>query len=275
MTVDVVVLAGGKNSAEMATATGVENRALTPLGAGTMLDYVTSALHQAPSVGEIYVVGDVPAGPNCHSVRGGETLLDNLMAGVRAAGAGGSEGDRVLISTSDIPFLTPEAVEDFIIRAVQSGADLCCSYVPVELCYARFPDMKRTAVKLREGPLTLGNLMLVNPHFLWTHQETISRAYAARKSPLQIARMLGLGLLARLLLAQILAPSLLTVGALERSVSRMLGSGARATGIRSEHPEIGTDVDRPADVAIARRLLAGGLNVDGGGGKRRANPLQK
>ncbi len=249
MSVDVVVLAGGRNSAEMAAATGVENRALTPLGARTMLDYVTSALGGASSVGEIYVAGDVPAGNAYHTVRGGETLLDNLMAG------GG--GDRVLISTSDIPFLTPEAVEDFIRRAVQSGADLCCSYVPVDLCYARFPDMKRTAIKLREGSLTLGNLMLVNPRFLRTHQETIARAYAARKSPIQIARMLGLGLPMRLLLAQFLTPSLLTLGALEQAVSRLLG-GARAVGIRSEYPEIGTDVDKPEDVAIARRILAGG-----------------
>lgn len=257
MTVDVVVLAGGKNSAEMAAATGVENRALTPLGARTMLDYVTSALHEAPSVGEVYVVGDVPAGKAYHSVQGGETLLDNLMAGLGAAMAAG-EGDRVLISTSDIPFLTAPAVEDFIESAARSGADLCCSYVPVGLCYARFPDMKRTAVKLHEGSLTLGNLMLVNPRFLLAHQEVIARAYAARKSPLQIARMLGLGLPLRLLLAQFLAPSLLTVGALEQSVSRLLGSGGRAAGICSEYPEIGTDVDKPEDVAVARRILAGG-----------------
>ncbi len=257
MTVNVVVLAGGKNSAEMAAATGVENRALTPLGTRPMLDYVTSALRGTSAVGDIYVVGEVPAGPNYHGVRGGATLLDNLMAGVQAAEAGGG-GDRVLISTSDIPFLTPAAVEDFLMRATQSGADLCCSFVPVELCYARFPDMKRTAVKLREGSLTLGNLMLVNPHFLRTHQETIARAYAARKSPVQVARLLGPGLLARLLLAQFLAPSLLTVGALEQSVSRLLGGGARAAGIRSEYPEIGTDVDKPEDVAIARRMLSAG-----------------
>ena len=255
MTVDVVVLAGGKNSAEMAAATGVENRALTPLGARTMLDYVTSALRGTASVGELYVVGPVPAGPDYHQVAGGETLLDNLMAGLRAAEAGRG-GDRVLISTSDIPFLTPAAVEDFIGQAAQSGGDLCCSYVPVELCYARFPDMKRTAIKVREGALTLGNLMLVNPHFLRANQETVSRAYAARKSPLQVARLLGAGFLARLLLAQFVAPSLLTVGALEQSVSRLLGSGGRAVGIRSEYPEIGTDVDKPDDVAIARRMLS-------------------
>lgn len=256
MRVNVVVLAGGKNSAEMAAATGVENRALTPLGARTMLDYVTSALHRAASVGEVSVVGAVPAGPGYHVVRGGETLLDNLMAGVGAAAEGG-KGDRILVSTSDIPFLTPQAVDDFVGHAVQSGADLCCSYVPADLCYARFPDMKRTAVNLREGPLTLGNLMLVNPEFLMANQGTISRAYAARKSPVKVARMLGAGLLVRLLLAQFVAPSLLTVGALEQAVSRLLGGGARAAGIRSEYPEIGTDVDKPDDVALARRMLAG------------------
>jgi len=255
MSVDVVVLAGGKNGADMVAATGVENRALTVLGDRTMLEYVTSALRRAASVGDIYVVGDAPVGPDRHTVKGGETLLDNLMAGLRAAESGAG-GDRVLISTSDIPFLTPEAVEDFLARATQSGADLCCSYVPVELCYARFPDMKRTAVKLREGRMTLGNLMLVNPQFLLAHQAMISRAYAARKSPVQVARMLGAGLLTRVLLAQLFAPSLLTISALESGVGRLLG-GARAAGIRSEYPEIGADVDKPEDVAIARRILAG------------------
>ena len=257
MSVNVVVLAGGRNSAEMAAATGVKNRALIPLGDRTMLDYVTSALGGTASVGEVYVVGDVPAGPGYRVIRGGETLLDNLMAGVRAAEAGVG-GDRLLVSTSDIPFLTPQAVDDFVGSAVRSGADLCCSYVPVGLCYARFPDMKRTAVKLREGRLTLGNLMLVNPHFLMANQETISRAYDARKSPVKVAQMLGPGLLVRLLLAQLIAPSLLTVGALERGVGRLLGGGARAAGIRSEYPEIGTDVDKPGDVAVARRMLAEG-----------------
>ena len=66
--------------------------------------------------------------------------------------------------------------------------------------------------------------------------------------------MLGAGLLGRLLLAQLFAPSLLPISALESGVGRLLG-GARAAGIRSEYPEIGTDVDRPEDVAVARRLL--------------------
>lgn len=252
MKVNAVVLAGGANGPEMRAATGVTNRALTPLGGRTMLDRVTAALHQAESVGGIFAVGDVPAGPHHAPVPGGETLLDNLLAGVRAA----QEGDaRLLISTSDIPFLTPEAVDDFVVRAAPLGADLCCSYVPLARCRERFPDLKRTAIKLREGRFTLGNLMLIDPRFLEAHQAIITRAYDARKSPVRVARLLGGGLLVRLLLAQCVSPSLLTVPALEGAVSRLIGGG-RVAAVRSEYPEIGTDVDKPDDVAAARRLLS-------------------
>ena len=248
MTTSAVVLAGGKNSPEMARVTGTENRALTPLGTQSMLDYVVSALAGAPSVGEIVVVGAVPQSERYVTVAPKETLLENLLAGLDAAGDGG----RVLVSTSDIPFLTPDAVEDFLMRALATGAELCCSYVPLALCYAKYPEMKRTAVKLSEGKFTLGNLMLVSPTFLRSQEEVITASYAARKSPVAVARLLGGGLLLRMLGAQLL-PALLPVGVLEASVSRVLGG--RAVGICSPYAEIGTDIDKPADVALARRLL--------------------
>jgi molybdopterin-guanine dinucleotide biosynthesis protein A len=252
VSVDVVVLAGGRNSPAMQEATGVENRALTPLGSQTMLDFVAAALNATPSIGKVYVVGDVPASERYTQVKGGETLLDNLTAGLNAAGSQSS----VLISTSDIPFVTPESLEDFLGCALLSHADLCCSYVPLALCKQKYPALKRTAIKLAEGQFTFGNVMLLNPRFLFANKDTIRQAYAARKSPIQIAKMLGVGLLIRLLLAQYLSPKMLTVSALENAVGRLLGSGCRVIGICSEFPEIGTDVDNPEDIAVARRLLA-------------------
>ncbi len=251
MTTNVVVLAGGKNSPEMAAATGTENRALTPIGSRAMLDYVVSALCEAPSVGKIFVVGTVPQSECYFQIAGRETLLENLLAGLEAAGG----AEQILVSTSDIPFLTPEAAEDFVVRASARGADLCCSYLPLAVCTRKYPDMKRTAVKLAEGQFTLGNMMLVNPKFLQANQEAITAAYAARKSPVQVAKLLGPGLLGRLLGAQMIAPALLSVAGLEAAVSRVLGG--TAAGICSAYAEVGTDVDKPDDVAIARRLLAG------------------
>ncbi len=253
-TVNAVVLAGGKNGPEMQAATGVENRALTPLGETTMLGCVVAALSSAASLGRVFVVGPVPPSEGYVTVSGGETLLNNLMAGLAAAQADGGEG-MVLVSTSDIPFLTSASVEDFVRQALASQADLCFSYVPVELCYAKYPQMKRTAIKVREGKVTLGNLFLINPRFLMAHQETIMQAYAARKSPFKVGRLLGWGLLARFLGAQILSPALLSVPRLEAGVGRLIGGDCRAAGIRSEFAEIGTDVDKPDDVAAARQML--------------------
>ncbi len=254
MTVNAVVLAGGKNGPEMQAATGVENRALTPLGNTTMLGCVVAALTAAPPVGRVFVVGPVPPSGDYTNVTGGETMLDNLMAGLTAAQADGGDG-AVLVSTSDIPFLTAASIEDFVQQAQASQADLCFSYVPVDLCYAKYPQMKRTAIKVHEGKVTLGNLFLVNPRFLIAHQQTIMQAYAARKSPFQVGRMLGWGLLARFLGAQALSPTLLPVSRLEAGVGRLIGGGCRVSAIRSEFPEIGTDVDKPDDVALARQML--------------------
>ena len=251
MTLSAVVLAGGRNSPEMAAETETENRALTPFGTRTMLDYVVSALGETPSVGKIYVVGDVPGSDRYVQVDGKETLLENLLAGLDAAGA----QERVLISTSDIPFVTPGALEDFTARAAATGADLCCSYVPLAACTQRYPEMKRTTIKLAEGRFTLGNVMLVNPDFLRSRQKAISDAYAARKSPFKVAGLLGFGLLVRLLGAQLVSPRLLTIHALEAAVSRVLGGG-RAVGICSAYPEIGTDIDKSEDLIAARRILS-------------------
>ncbi len=252
MTINALVLAGGKNSREMAALAGTENRALTPLGTQAMLDYVVAALAAAPSVGRIFVVGDVPESAAYARVAPQDTLIGNLRAGLDSAGGGA----RVLVSTSDIPFLTAEAAEDFAVRALATGADLCCSYVPLAACTAAYPEMKRTAVRLAEGRFTLGNLMLVSPEFLSRNEAAIAAAYAARKSPAQVARLLGVGLLLRLAGAQMISPKLLGVRALEAAVGRVLGG--RAAGICSAYAEIGTDIDKPADAAAARRRLSGG-----------------
>ena len=102
----VVILAGGRNSPEMEAATGVVNRALVPLGQTTMLDYVVRALCATATVGSLFVVGDVPPDERYQRVSGGKTLMDNLMAGLRAIDPE-TPPQHVLVATSDTPFLNP------------------------------------------------------------------------------------------------------------------------------------------------------------------------
>lgn len=250
----VVILAGGRNSPEMEAATGVSNRALVELGGRTMLSYVVDALAGARGIDRLFVVGDVPADSRYERVHGGKTLMDNLLAGLHAASPNG-EADRVLVSTSDTPFLTPESIDFFLRESLTTGANLCYPIIPISVCQERFPEMKRTTLKLRDGAFTGGNMMVLDSRFILSNQDTILRAYAARKSVSQIGRLLGWGLLARILAAQLLSPSLLTLASLEAGVSRLIGAGCHARAVVTPYAEIGTDVDKPEDIAIAKRLL--------------------
>src|SRR5579863_6276009 len=121
---DALVMAGGKASPQFQAATGVENRALAELAPGlTMLDFVVNALLQAQSIDKLFVIGDVPENSVYTLVSPGESLMDNLVLGVRAMGV--DAGKRALLVSADIPFITGEAIDDFVTKAEQLGAGFC------------------------------------------------------------------------------------------------------------------------------------------------------
>ncbi len=239
----------------MRAATGVENRALVRLGGRTMLEYVLDALQATAILGRVFVVGDVPDGEGYAVVPPGETLADNLIDGLSVAGRD-QDNRPALVVTSDIPFLTHAAVEDFLQRALATGADFCYPIIPLAVCRDAYPQMRRTSLKVREGVFTGGNLVLLNPRVFLERRCEILCAYAARKRPLRLGRMLGWGLTGRLLLSQMVSPRFVSVPLLEAGVSRLLGCSARA--VVTEYAEIGTDIDKPEDVAAARALLSAG-----------------
>ena len=249
--VDVIVLAGAPAGAEMAPEGGVASRAMIPLAGKSMLRWVVDALRGASSVGRIAAVGEVAAEGLDIVVAPGENLIENIKRGIEALEA----KEPVLIASSDIPLLTAEAVEDFIERASKLDADFAYPIVPRAHCEARYPGMARTYLKTGDGVFTGGNIMLVSPEFVLRNWQTIADAYTARKQVLKLARMIGIGVLLRVLLAQVV-PGALKVPMLERAASRMVGG--RVAAVVSAYPEIGEDVDKPADLEAVRKLLASG-----------------
>jgi GTP:adenosylcobinamide-phosphate guanylyltransferase len=250
--IPAVVLAGGTVKPEIARMTGVSNRALIPIGGRTMLECVVDALHGSGLISEIIVVGDLPVSPEYRSVSDQGDFVGNLFGGIEAAG----KAEYVLVTTVDVPFVTGEVIEDFVREARMLGSDVAYPVVPVEKCYERFPGVKRTAIGLREGRFTGGNMMLTRPDFLISHRERIASGYAARKAPLKLAMMLGIGTVARLVLSLAGIRSALNLPVLERAAGRLLGGTARA--YISPYPEIATDIDRPGDLeAIAARGARG------------------
>jgi GTP:adenosylcobinamide-phosphate guanylyltransferase len=216
-----------------------------------MLDYVVDALMQAAGVDHICVVGDVPSSTRYTKVLDQGGLFENLTAGLEATGA-----PQALVLTCDIPFITPEAIDDFIERSLARSVDLTYPIVSLDIYLKRFAEMKRTTVRLREGVFTGGNIMLLRTAFITSQRDQIRRVYAARKDVLRLGALLGPGLLCRLIISQLFAPGVLSLAMAESAAGRLLGKGSRVAAIITEYAEIGTDVDRPEDIQIAKRILA-------------------
>lgn len=255
-----LILAGGDLDPKLVPfADGATNRALIRVGPNgeTMLDLVVRAVRNGmrtygDGVGRVLIAGDVPLPPGCEAVNGGESLVETLMNGVKVLRP---EETRLLIATADAPFLTGQAVADFLTRseAVQP-TPFAYPIIEAERCLVAYPGMKRTTLRIAEGKFTGGNLALLDPAFLRGSEQIISEAYNQRKSIPGLARLLGGEVIARLVFSR-LVPSLLGISHLESAVGKLLRS-ANPRAIISPFPEIGADVDQPSDIDIARQILA-------------------
>lgn len=249
--VNAIILAGAFVDPEMGSVEENISRAMIKIGDKTMMQWVVDALRGAPSVGRIVAVGDVSADGLDGVIEPGSNLVENMKRGIDSI----DSKDPLLIVSSDIPLLTQEAVEDFINRAEPLNADMVYPIIKKENCEKRHPEFKRTYLKTREGTFTGGNVMLLKPEFITRNWDTIAEAYEARKHKSQLARMIGIGMLIRMVIGQAL-PFILSVSALERAASRMLNAKVRA--VVSDYSEIGEDIDKPSDVVAVRKILAAG-----------------
>lgn len=245
---DVVILAGTTKQSELTTSEQVENKAFVQIHGRPMLDYVISALRSVSSIDRIMVVGPTalkqivePFGVTV--VAQGSSIVENVQRGFEAL----APRAHFLVATSDIPFLTPAAVEDFISKCHPYDYDLYYPIVSRDVNDRRFPGVKRTYVKLKDGEYTGGNLFFVNPECLGEALPRLNKIFALRKSPVRLAATLGFGFVIKLLAKK------LTIRELEARFSALFA--VRSLAIITDFAEIGTDVDKPDDLALARKDL--------------------
>ena len=254
-----LVLAGSRGPTDpLALSQGARHRALLEVGGTPMLLRVLRALRATRGIGRITVSIEEPAAlgslPELDAlVRDGalaihrslpspsrsvQDVLDSLPA-----------GRPLLVTTADHALLRPEIVERFLTDAEASGADLAIGLVAARLLRARFPESKRTFLRFRDDGYSGANLFLFRTARARNAASFWVRAERYRKRPWRLVSAfgpvaLGLFLLRRLDLDQ----------ALERA-SRVIG--ARVAAIRLPFAEAAVDVDKPADLELARQLVAG------------------
>lgn len=250
--IPAVVLAGAPAEQDFRAKYSISHRAEIPLGGKMMIQYVLDALRGSSHVGSICVVGDIQCEGADKIIPSAGSLIDNLIAGVNECS--GDDG-LVLVVTSDIPMLTSEAVEDFIARCGESEADFYYSIISKEVNDQQFPGMKRTYAKTADGIFTGGNIMLVRSRVIAENGGIIRELLAARKSPIKLAGIIGMGFLVRALLAQTVWPGALKIAFVEETVGRIMKG--RMKGVPTPYAEIGADVDKLEHVEFAEAALRG------------------
>jgi len=250
MSIDAILPAGGRISGAFAEEAGAEVKALIQLGGRTLLERTIETLRVTGRVGRIIVIGPADVGDHpavgaadavlAEGASGPENVLKGLEC-LREAG-GGDCPDRALVITTDLPFLTPAAVTGYL-DACPADADICAPLVSRDAFEARFPGSPLVYVRLREGEFTMGCAFLLNARVMIANQGLFERAFAARKSQMAMALLLGLPFVARFLTRR------LTVGQIEERCRRLLGCTAAA--IRDSAPELAFDIDLPEEYRYA------------------------
>lgn len=250
-----IVLAGGTKDDEWARQHGVKNKAFLPINDLPMINYVVAALRECPRIEQIIVVGPVEALTNWLPNDGIRILpeqgdiVDNVLAALQEL----PQDRKVLVCTSDIPMLTPEALCALFDAVKGREADLYYPIINRIDCEKRYPGVKRTYVKFKNGSYTGGNVVIVNPQLALPLARVFRKLVMERKNPVKMLLTFGLPGIVFVLR---LALGLLSVQELEQRLSNILH--IKGAAIYCTHPEIGTDVDKDSDLELARRVLAAG-----------------
>jgi GTP:adenosylcobinamide-phosphate guanylyltransferase len=252
--IDAVVLAGGPPDAVSALQ-DVPNKAFVEIEGITLVERVLRALSDSSHIASICVVAppamhDSPALALASQRRpDGPRITDSLRNGL----AGLPGGDSVAIVTSDLPVLTPAAVDDFVDRVLSIDPDAGYGCIERRTHEARYPTIPHTWARLRDGTYCGAGLASLKPRALPALEHFIERLGAARKRPVQLASLFGWDVLARFAFGR------LTIAQAEQRAGRILGATVRA--IVSPYADAGVNVDRAGDVALARELLRGEGNA--------------
>jgi len=250
MSIDAILPAGGRISGDFARETGTEIKALIALCGRTLLERTLATLRATGRVGRIVVIGprEVVEHPCPHAADA--ALMEagsgpaNIVRGMEWLwnASGGRYPERILIITTDLPFLTAQAVTGFL-DACPADVDVCLPLTRRREFEAGFPGLTIEYVRLRDGQWTMGCAFLVSPTAIANNRAMIERAFAGRKSQIAMVRLLGPLFIVRFLARR------LTVADIERRGLQLLG--CTGAGIRGCAPELALDIDQPQDYHYA------------------------
>ncbi|MCX6563016.1 MAG: NTP transferase domain-containing protein [Candidatus Aminicenantes bacterium] len=224
-------------------------KALLELAGKPMIQWVLDALEGARLVDRIVIVGlaedaRLHCGKPLSFYPGRSGFFENVMAGRHIIRESNPEAAFALAVSSDIPAVTPEAIDWLISETMNAAHEVYFVVVRKEVMEAAFPGARRSYVHLKSL-----NLCSADMHVLGISREPDSedvwmRLADARKHVFRMASLFGVGFLARVALRRV------SLEKAERHICGRLGVNGRV--LLSPYAEIGMDVDKPHQLEMLR-----------------------
>ncbi len=248
MTFTAIVPAGGRLSPQDARSCDESVKALLQIGGESLLARLLRELRAVGLVERVVVIG--PAETRLISECFGalwtletNSLLGNVQAGVRAANLSGA--DPIFLVGSDLAAPNALSFANFLDN-LPADAQVAAPLVTRERFAQVYPGSPSTFLTLADGQYTLGSQFTAPAGLLLAPTPAIAAMLGHRKSQLAMALTFGLPFALGLL------TGLLTIPALERRASDLLGVPARA--VPNSAPDLALDIDNFADYQYALSL---------------------
>lgn len=253
-TFDIIVPAGGTLEPQFADVVGTTNKTLIRFEGTTVLRRTLLALRESGVVGRIALVGSqaVLNHPDSNladfKIAERQTGPQNIIAGLNAILETGDR-ERVGICTSDLPFLTPDAIRNFM--NATGDKDFYAPVIWKDAWDEAYPMATASFVKLKDGHITLGCLYNTSTSGLKRALSYIEQAFEARKSKMQLAKLLGFPFVVKYVTRQLTIPEVVSrvEDILHLSVQPVFDAA----------PEFAFDIDYPDDYHYALQNYAASL----------------
>jgi hypothetical protein len=226
---------------------GTDVKALASIGGRTML-YTAIDAARAAGAQRVLVVGGAEV--RAHCAGSVDEVLDEAGEGrenIRRAMIAGN-ADQMLLMTSDMPFVTADALLAFL-RA-SSGSDVALPVATAEAYAAAYPGAPPHVTDLGGERIVNGSVVYFAPGSAERVLPVAQRLFDARKSLWKMAALLGPALLVRFALRK------LRIDHIEQRAREELKIEAHAC--RNSSPSLCFDVDGDEDYRYAEQHAANG-----------------
>ncbi len=241
---DAVVLAGGRANPKdpLFELAGGGLKSMLMIAGKPMIQWVLDALSGAELIDSIAVVGiedgsKIKCEKEIAFLNDSGSLFENIQCGCAYFDKIHPTQTHVITISADIPAVTSRIIDDCVRLYREENLDVCYGVVERSIMEKRYPNSKRTYVKIKDAEVCGGDLNCLNKKVALNPSGLYNQLIQYRKNPLKQAAIIGLDTFF------LLAIGKLTLDDAANRVCRRLGFSGKAFLL--PFAEVGMDVDKP------------------------------